>query len=67
MHFDKNFKIHLLDPVTGDTVDVSYPNKFTGIYSFYVLPGKYRLFIQGRVFFTDSRYHLLKEITANWN
>lgn len=52
--FDKNFKIHLIDRSSGDTVDVSYPNKFTGIYSFYVLPGKYRLVYTGAGYFSQS-------------
>jgi hypothetical protein len=59
--FDKNFKIHLLDPLTGDTVDVSYPNKFTGIYSFYVLPGKYRLIYTGAGYFSQSVDTLIKK------
>lgn len=61
MSFDKNFKIHLLDPLTGDTVDVSYPNKFTGIYSFYVLPGKYRLIYTGAGYFSQSVDTLIKK------
>jgi hypothetical protein len=54
MSFDKNFKIHLIDRASGDTVDVSYPNKFTGIYSFYVLPGKYKLVYTGVGYFSQS-------------
>ena len=60
MSFDKNFKIHLMDPSTGDTVDVSYPNKFTGIYSFYVLPGKYRLIYTGAGYFSQSLDTIIK-------
>jgi hypothetical protein len=60
MPFDKNFKIHLLDPETGDTVDVSYPNKFTGIYSFYVLPGKYRVIYAGAGYFSQSLDTIIK-------
>jgi hypothetical protein len=60
MSFDKNFKIHLLDPATGDTVDVSYPNKFTGIYSFYVMPGKYRLIYTGAGYFSQSLDTVIK-------
>lgn len=52
--FDKKFKIHLIDLISGDTTDVSYPNKFTGIYNFYVLPGKYRLVYTGTGYFTQS-------------
>jgi hypothetical protein len=60
MSFDKSFKIHLIDPATGDTVDVSYPNKFTGIYSFYVLPGKYRLVYTGFGYFSQSLDTVIK-------
>ena len=65
MPFDKNFKIHLLDPETGDTVDVSYPNKFTGIYSFYVLPGKYRLIYTGAGYFSHSLDTAIKRDNRN--
>jgi WD40-like Beta Propeller Repeat len=54
MTFDKRFKIHLLDLVSGDTVDVSYPNKFTGLYNFFTLPGKYRLIYTGAGYLTQS-------------
>ncbi len=65
MSFDKNFKIHLLDPETGDTVDVSYPNKFTGIYSFYVLPGKYRLIYTGTGYYSQSLDTVIKRDNRN--
>jgi hypothetical protein len=65
MPFDKNFKIHLLDPATGDTVDVSYPNKFTGIYSFYVLPGKYRIIYTGAGYFSQSLDTIIKRENRN--
>jgi hypothetical protein len=60
MSFDKNFKIHLIDLSTEDTVDVSYPNKLTGIYSFYVLPGKYRLVYTGAGYFSQSLDTVIK-------
>jgi hypothetical protein len=45
--FDENYSIHLLNKTTGDTLDVGFPNKFTGLYSFTVAPGKFRLFYMG--------------------
>ncbi|MBK8882818.1 MAG: PD40 domain-containing protein [Bacteroidales bacterium] len=53
MPFDKTFKIHLIDRSSGDTVDVSYPNKFTGIYTFYTLPGKYKIVYSGIGYFSQ--------------
>jgi len=54
MSFDKSFRVHLIDRSTGDTLDVSYPNKLSGIYSFFVLPGKYRLIYTGVGYFSQS-------------
>jgi hypothetical protein len=38
-----NKTIQLFNRTTGDTLDVGYPNKYTGLYSFNVLPGSFRL------------------------
>ncbi len=54
MAFDKSFKINLIDRSSGDTVDISYPNKFTGLYTFYVMPGKYRLVYTGIGYFSQT-------------
>lgn len=43
VQYDKNYFIHLLNANTGDTLDVGYPNKISGQYSFIVTPGKYSL------------------------
>jgi hypothetical protein len=45
--FDKNYAIHLLDKNSGDTLDVGFPNKYTGFYSFTVSPGDLRLIYTG--------------------
>ena len=37
--FDKNYRIYLIYKTSGDTLDVGYPNKNTGLYSFSVFPG----------------------------
>jgi hypothetical protein len=52
--FDKNFRISLIDRTTNDTVDVSYPDKATGIYAIYTMPGKYRLLYTGVGYITQS-------------
>lgn len=51
--FDDSFKIHLIDRTSGDTLDVAYPNKVSGIYSFFALPGKYRLLYTGNGYFSQ--------------
>jgi hypothetical protein len=45
--FDKNYSIHLLNKGSGDTLDVGFPNKYTGLYSFSVIPGQFRIYYQG--------------------
>jgi hypothetical protein len=52
--FDKNYSIHLINKTTGDTLDVGFPNKFTGLYSFTVSPGKFRLFYRGYGYLTQT-------------
>ncbi len=54
MTFDKSFHINIIDRSSGDTINIGYPNKFTGIYTFYVLPGQYRLIYTGAGYFTHS-------------
>lgn len=45
--FDKNYKIQLISKTSGDTLDVGFPNKYTGLYSFSVQPGEFRIFYKG--------------------
>jgi hypothetical protein len=45
--FDKNYSIHLLNKRSGDTLDIGFPNKYTGLYSFSVAPGQFRIYYQG--------------------
>lgn len=49
--FDDNYSIHLIDKTSGDTLDVGFPNKFTGRYSFAVAPGALRLIYTGKGYF----------------
>ena len=52
--FDKNYSIHLTNKATGDTIDVGFPNKYTGLYSFSVVPGEFRLFYKGFGYITHT-------------
>jgi WD40-like Beta Propeller Repeat len=52
--FDDNYSIHLINKATGDTLDVGFPNKYTGIYSFSVAPGKFRIFYKGYGYYTQT-------------
>jgi hypothetical protein len=52
--FDENYSVHLINKTSGDTLDVGFPNKFTGLYSFTVTPGKFRLFYRGFGYVTQT-------------
>ena len=52
--FDKNYSIHLINKASGDTLDVGFPNKYTGLYSFSVAPGKFRIFYKGFGYLTQT-------------
>jgi hypothetical protein len=47
LSFDKNYFIHLINNTSGDTIDVGFPNKYTGQYGFSVSPGEFRLIYAG--------------------
>jgi hypothetical protein len=51
--FDENYAIHLINSTSGDTLDVGFPNKYTGLYSFTVAPGNFRLFYKGIGYITQ--------------
>ncbi len=53
--FDKKYFIYLVNKTSGDTMDVGYPNKYTGRYSFIVNPGPYRLIYSGFGYLTQPR------------
>jgi hypothetical protein len=52
--FDENYSIHLINKTSGDTLDVGYPNKYTGLYSFSVTPGQFRIFYKGVGYITQT-------------
>jgi hypothetical protein len=47
LNFDKNYNIHLVNKSSGDTIDVGYPNKYSGHYNFIVTPGQYKITYSG--------------------
>jgi hypothetical protein len=53
--FDKKYSVHLINKTSGDTIDVGFPNKFTGHYSFVVTPGSYKLAYMGYGCLTQSK------------
>lgn len=52
--FDEKYAIHLTDRTKGDTLDVGYPNKHTGQYSFIVAAGKFRISFTGEGYLTHT-------------
>jgi len=47
LSFDEGYSIHLIDNTDGDTLDVGYPNKYTGQYNFSVFAGEYKIAYTG--------------------
>lgn len=45
--FNDDYRIILYSKTTEDTLDIGYPNKFTGLYSFNVTPDEYSLIYEG--------------------
>ena len=45
--FNENFKIHIIERTSGDTIDISYPNNKTGLYRLFVPSGQYHLVYTG--------------------
>jgi len=45
--FNDNYRIIIYNKSTEDTVDIGYPNKSSGFYSFLVKPGEYTITYQG--------------------
>ncbi len=52
--FNEKYSIHLLNRATGDTMDIGYPNKYTGDYSFNVAPGLFRIVYTGNGYFKQT-------------
>jgi tetratricopeptide (TPR) repeat protein len=47
IEFNEKFYVSLLDTAMADTLDVSFPNKQTGYYSFLASNGNYKLIFEG--------------------
>jgi hypothetical protein len=47
-------KVQLLNTVSGDTIDIGYPNKLSGLYSFSVTPGEFKLVYSAVGYLTQS-------------
>jgi hypothetical protein len=54
VNFDENYSIDLINKTTGDTLDIGFPNKYTGLYSFSVVPGQFRIFYKGLGYITQK-------------
>ena len=52
--YDENYSIHLINGSSGDTLDVGYPNKLTGLYSFSVVPGAFKLVYTGAGYLSQT-------------
>jgi hypothetical protein len=51
--FDKKYYIQLVNRETSDTIDISYPNKNSGMYNLSVAPGRLRLIYKGPDYITQ--------------
>lgn len=54
VEFNDNYKISLLSTISMDTIDVGYPNKSTGYYSFSVGGDEYKILYEGIGYLSDS-------------
>ena len=54
VNFDENYSVHLINRTSGDTLDVGFPNKYTGLYSFNVCPGQFKIFYKGYGYITQK-------------
>jgi hypothetical protein len=59
--FNENFPISLVDVVSNDTVDLSYPNKSSGLYSFITGMGDYELIYEGKGYSKQTKKLTLDE------
>lgn len=51
--FDERFKVSMIND-EGDTIDLSYPNRRTGFYSFKFNPGNYLIVYEGEGYLTQE-------------
>lgn len=55
VRFNESYAIYLINLVKGDTVDIAFPNEFTGLYTFITRAGTYRITYNGRGYLTETR------------
>jgi len=60
--FNDDFRIILFSLTEGDTIDVGYPNKYSGYYSFVVKPDEYSLTYEGLAYLSEK-----EEVTITEN
>jgi len=59
--FNENYTINLINKLSGDTLDVGRPNKYTGRYSFIVPPGSFNLSFNGLGYLSQSIDTIIKQ------
>ena len=59
--FNENFPISLVDVASSDTIDLSYPNKSTGLYNFITGIGDYELIYEGKGYSKQTKKLTLDE------
>jgi len=47
VRFNENYSIYLINLIKGDTLDIAFPNEFTGLYTFINKAGTYRITYTG--------------------
>ena len=59
--FNEDFPISLFNIVNNDTIDLSYPNKSTGLYNFVTGMGDYELIYEGKGYYKQTKKLTLDE------
>lgn len=52
--FDDNYKVYLTDRASGDTINMTSPEPYTGAYKFSIRPGDYNITFSGVGYFQNS-------------
>jgi len=61
LEFNDDFRIILFSNTLNDIVDVAYPNKYSGYYSFLVKPDDYSLTCEGLAYLTEKEGIIITE------
>ncbi|MBE0675642.1 MAG: PD40 domain-containing protein [Bacteroidales bacterium] len=71
LRFDNNYQIYLINLIKGDTLDVAFPNEFSGLYTFLAKPGTFRIVYSGLGYVSETvdttitKYHPTTTIDLN--